>query len=96
MDFVKIMRRLGMSVREISAEEVIIRSGEEIVIKNPKVSALEYGGGKIYIVIGEEFKISEDDVKIIMERTGKSREEVLKALRESKGDLIKAIEILGG
>lgn len=84
-------------MKEISAEKVIIKSENEIIIKNPKISVLEYGTEKFYIISGkEELGINEEDVKIVMERTGKSREEVIEALRKSGGDLIKAIELLGG
>lgn len=39
----------------------------------------------------EEVKISEDDVKFVMEQTGASYEEARRALVNSKGDIIQAI-----
>ena len=96
----KMMKQLGIKIREIRAEEVLIRSEREIRIRDPRISVIEYGGERFYMISGreevsEEIKFSEEDIKILMERTGKSREDVERALKESGGDLLKALEILG-
>ncbi len=98
MNAMRMLRQMGVNMKELSAEEVIIKGEEKIIIKNPKVSIFEYGGKRFYMIEGEEEReeFSEEDINLLMEKTGKSREEVLEALKKSGGDLIKALEILGG
>jgi len=56
------------------------------------------GGLAIYNVMGreeveeaEEISLSEEDVKLVMEQTGATRERAIQALVESGGDLAAAI-----
>jgi len=53
-------------------------------------------GQESYQVTGEAVEesaeaFSEDDVKIVVEKSGKSRDEVVKALEDSDGDIAEAI-----
>jgi nascent polypeptide-associated complex subunit alpha len=91
-------------------EQVIIRtSAKEIVIKQPEVAILEMQGQKIFQVIGgkltekapsgsvstaSKVMVSEEDVRLVADQTGKSIEEAKKALEECEGDLAKAILLL--
>ncbi len=87
-----LMKKLGMKTTEIPAQEVIIKGEKQIVIKNPQVMLMEIQGQKTFQITGEitEEKTNEEDIKIIMEKTGCSREEAKKALEEEK-DLAAAI-----
>ncbi|MGB9915134.1 MAG: nascent polypeptide-associated complex protein [Candidatus Bathyarchaeales archaeon] len=91
-------------------EQVVIKtSSKEITIEQPEVAILEMQGQKIFQVIGGKvtekapertatstprFTVSEEDVKLVADQTGKSVEEARKALEECEGDLAKAILLL--
>jgi nascent polypeptide-associated complex subunit alpha len=91
-------------------EQVTIRtSSKEITIEQPEVTILEMQGQKIFQVIGGKVTeaapsraapvapkaaVSEEDVKLVADQTGKSVEEARKALEECEGDLAKAILLL--
>ena len=51
-------------------------------------------GREVYQISGEvseSFPVSEDDVKLVMDKTGKDRNTVVKKLEELNNDLAKAI-----
>jgi nascent polypeptide-associated complex subunit alpha len=91
-------------------EQVIIKtSNKEITIEQPEVTILEMQGQKIFQVMGGKITekapenavssalhatVSEEDVKLVADQTGKSIEEAKKALEECDGDLAKAILLL--
>jgi nascent polypeptide-associated complex subunit alpha len=91
-------------------EQVIIKtSSKEITIEQPEVAILEMQGQKIFQVIGGKITegapertasgaskpaVSEEDVRLVADQTGKSVEEARKALEECEGDLAKAILLL--
>ncbi len=91
-------------------EQVIIKtSSKEITIEQPEVAILEMQGQKIFQVIGGEvtekaperkvaavskLSVSEEDVKLVADQTGKKIDEARKALEECEGDLAKAILLL--
>jgi len=92
------MKKMGMKQVEIDAEEVIIKcSDKEIVITNPSVSKVNMMGQETYQITGNEeertrqIDISEEDVKTVMEQTGKNEDECRNAIEESNGDLAEAI-----
>ncbi|MCB9362404.1 nascent polypeptide-associated complex protein [Candidatus Woesearchaeota archaeon] len=96
----QMMKKMGIRQVEIDAIEVIIRcEDKEIVISNPQVSKVNMMGQETYQVVGEESEraidstpdISSDDVKTVMEQTGKSEVEARAAIVEAKGDLAEAI-----
>ncbi len=96
----KLMDRLGLNMKEIpSVKEVIIRTEEkEILIKNPTVSQVVAQGLHIYQVMGgviEEKQIkknySEEDVLLVAQQAGVSKEVARAALEETNGDLAMAI-----
>jgi nascent polypeptide-associated complex subunit alpha len=104
------MQRMGMNMDTVAdVEQVIIRtSSKEITIEQPEVAILEMQGQKIFQVIGGKItegtperaalgakpSVSEEDVKLVADQTGKSVEEARKALEECEGDLAKAILLL--
>lgn len=88
-----------MNTEQIDAEEVLIKtsSGETLSIKNPQVVKMEIMGQTTYQVVGsavpvhEEKGQSDEDVELVMEKTGASKEKVDTALKESGGDIAEAI-----
>ncbi len=94
----KLMGQLKME--EVPAEEVIIKcSDKDIIIKNPVVQRLRVQGKDSFQVSGEvveqeTIEVSEDDVKLVMDKTGCSEDEALNALAESNGDIAGAILLL--
>lgn len=93
----KAMKRMGIQSQEIQAEEVIIKTPEkDIVISNPHVSKVNMMGQETFQIIGEvsereKDKITEQDIEMVMNQTGASREEALEALEATKGDLAESI-----
>jgi len=92
------MKQLGIQQVEIPAEEVIIKTKDKIlIVKNPQVSKVNLMGQETLQIIGKieekakELEISEEDIQTVMEQTSKERETVLKALKETKGNLAEAI-----
>jgi nascent polypeptide-associated complex subunit alpha len=83
------MRQLGVQMENIDAEEVVIKtSGKDIVIKNPEVAKIKAMGKESFQISGdisERTKISDDDINLVAEQTGASREEAEKALNETGG-----------
>ena len=93
-----LMRQLGMEQEEVEAERVVIeKSDGKIVIKNPQVVKITMQGQSSFQISGEivemEEGFSDEDVKMIMEKTGKTEKEVKKVLEE-KGDIAEAIVAL--
>lgn len=93
----QLLRQMGVKSKMLNAKRVIIECGDSnIVIENPKVMEMDVKGEKNYNISGsikEESAINEEDVKLIMEQTGASREQAIKALKE-KGDVASAIVAL--
>ncbi len=90
------MKQFGIKTEEINAKKVIfeLENGNKLVIDNPNVSAMNAQGQKIYSVVGEakeEKGLNEDDLKMVIEQTNTTKEEAVKALEESNGDLAEAI-----
>jgi len=91
-------------------KQVIIKTNnKDITIEQPEVAILEMQGQKIFQVIGgkviekaseqimpvaSKISISEADVRLVADQTGKSVDEAKKALEECEGDLAKAILLL--
>lgn len=93
----KIARKMGMQMASIPAEEVIIKTADkDIVISNPEVSRVKMAGQESFQISGEvseheKSAYNEDDVKMVIEKTGAAREDVEKVLKETNGDLAEAI-----
>ena len=92
------MSKMGISQEEIEAKKVIIEQEDKnIIIENPSIVKINMQGQESFQISGEireeekSEKISQEDIKTIMEKTGKTRLEAVVALRESKGDLAEAI-----
>ncbi|MCX8198069.1 MAG: nascent polypeptide-associated complex protein [Candidatus Micrarchaeota archaeon] len=97
----KAMRQMGIKTEEISASKVTIelKEGGRLVVFEPSVIQIEMQGQKSFQVSGkvqEEPEAGEEDIKMVQEAAGCSREEAQNALRESGGDIAEAILRLKG
>lgn len=92
------MKQLGIEQEEIDASKVIIEKidGGKIVIEEPQVVRVSMKGQNSYQISGEEVEessevgITEEDVKLVMEKTGKNADESRNAIEET-GDIAEAI-----
>ncbi|OYT43499.1 MAG: nascent polypeptide-associated complex protein [Candidatus Aenigmarchaeota archaeon ex4484_56] len=93
----KIARQMGMKIETIDAEEVIIKSeNSEIIIRNPQISKVCMKGQETFQISGEIIEKNlqeEEDIELIMQKTGVDKETAEKALKEY-GDIISAIKNL--
>src|SRR3990167_3036735 len=83
------MKQLGINQEEIEAERFIIeKSDGRIVIENPSVQKIVMHGQESWQITGESREeslgTSEEDIKLVMEKTGKSKEEVQSAIERSE------------
>lgn len=94
------MKRLGIKQEQINAIEVIIRTPQhDIVIQDPDVQKVNMMGQWTFQITGEETiksrdtapEISEEDIETVMDQTSATKEEALKAIKNSNGDLAEAI-----
>lgn len=98
-----IMKQMGMSQKEIDASKVTIHKtdGSKLIINNPSVAKISMQGQESFQITGEiseesgKVKISEEDIKTIVEKTGCSEEKAHEVL-EKTGDLTDAILELSG
>lgn len=91
----RMMKQLGIKSEEINASEVIIKKsdGTEMKIVEPQIMIIEMQGQKSFQITGkiQEASFSEDDLKLVVEQTGKTEQEAKIALEKNKGDIAKAI-----
>jgi len=94
----QLMRQMGMKMEELNAEEVIIRTKDRIIrITEPEIAVITAQGQKSYQISGKESveekssEISAEDIELVVQQTGVSREEAQLALERTKGDLAEAI-----
>lgn len=91
----QMMKMLGVKTEEVEAKKVIIeQENGKIVIEEPQITLMTVQGQKTYTVVGKEKKeetASEEDIGIVMQKTGCKKKEAEKALKESNGDIAEAI-----
>ncbi|MFA5412551.1 MAG: nascent polypeptide-associated complex protein [Candidatus Micrarchaeia archaeon] len=96
----KMMKQMGINTKEIPADRVIIEGAEEkIIIEEPQIVEIIAQGQSSFQISGKvrkEEKVNEEDVALIMEKTGVLREKAIEALKNAKGDLAEAILALQG
>ena len=94
------MKKMGISQVNLPVKRVIFEMEDSnIVIEEPSVTKISMQGQISYQVAGEEHeesageeeKFSEEDVEMVVEKTGKSEGEVRVALEENGGDIAEAI-----
>ncbi len=94
------MKQLGIKQEEIPAQRVVIeQENSKIIIENPSVQKVNMSGNETWQITGEareeplESQISEEDIALVAEKTGKSKEEAKAALEETH-DIAEAIVAL--
>ena len=95
----QMMRRLGINIKNIdNVEKVIIQTdSKEYIFEDAEVTVMETQGQKTFQIAGKprvkdrKEDTLKDDIKLVMEQTGKTEEEAKKALMETKGDIAEAI-----
>jgi nascent polypeptide-associated complex subunit alpha len=96
----QMMRQLGMSQEDIEALKVIIETpNERYVFENPSVQKVTMQGQTTFQVVGdyskeeieEKFEITDDDINMVVDSTGVSKEKAKEVLEKVKGDIAKAI-----
>lgn len=93
-----VMKQMGIAQEEIAASKVIIEKTDnsKIIIEPVSVTKIKMQGQETFQIAGDireetvEVGISKEDIKTIVEKTGKSEEEAREALEET-GDLADAI-----
>lgn len=91
------MNKMGIKQEEIDAVRVIIeKEDSKIIIEPANVVKMTMQGQANWQITGEvreetkEAGISEEDVKLVMEKTGESEKKVREVLKET-GDIAEAI-----
>ncbi len=97
----RMMERMGVDMNQIpDVEEVIIRtSSKDMIIKDASVSEIIAKGMRVFQVMGSDIeeverekpKFTEEDVLLVAQQAGVSKERAEAALEESGGDLAQAI-----
>jgi len=89
----KLMKQLN--AKEIPANELIIKGNNgNYRIENPQITKMNVMGQEVLQVVGKLEKIEEetnDDYLLVMEKTDCSKEEAIKSLKESNGNIAEAI-----
>jgi len=99
------MKDMGINLQEMEeVEKVVFQTpAKDIIIEDAKVTVVEVQGQRIYQVLGEkireverkrEAEIPPEDIQLVADQTGRSLAEAEEALKETKGDLARAILIL--
>jgi len=101
----RMMKDMGIDLQEIEdVKKVVLHTPtKEIIIEDAKVTTVEIQGQTMYQVLGEkireiekerEVEIPQEDIHLVADQTGKSLAEAEEALRETDGDLARAVLIL--
>ncbi len=90
----------------VSAVDIRLLDGTTITVRNPQVSVIKMPNKMlIYQVQASEAsvekrreaaevpegEVNEDDISLVVEQTGASREEAVEALKASGGDIVQAV-----
>ena len=96
----RIMDSMGIKSSEIDAQRVVIEGKDrDIIIENPQVTQIDAQGNTSFQVQGSikeidkvKIEISEDDIKMVMEKSGITDPDKARiALEESNGDIAAAL-----
>ncbi len=96
----RMMDSMGMKNTEIPSDKVIISSADkDIVIVGASVTLIEMQGTKTFSISGGNVsevdkakpEISEEDVRMVMEKTDSSKDDARQALEETNGSIADAI-----
>jgi nascent polypeptide-associated complex subunit alpha len=96
------MKKMGISQTPLNVNRVVFEMGDgNLVIDEPSVLKVMMQGQETYQVSGEAREegsesFSDEDIAMVVEKTGKGVEEVRVALEENDGDIAEAIVGLKG
>ena len=96
-DMMKAMQRLGIKQEKVDAEEVVIScKGRDIVIRNPDVVIVDFQGQKMFQISGvveerAKIGIKDEDIALVAEKAGVSKEKAKDVLEKVGGDIAKAL-----
>lgn len=91
------MKKMGISQEEISANRVIIekKDGNKIIIEDPSVLRIKMQGQISFQISGEEREVeekySQEDIQTVIEKTGCTRKKAIEILEKNNGDLAETI-----
>ena len=94
-----LMKQFGIKSTELKAKRAVfeLEDGRKLVIESPNITLVDAQGQKIYTVIGEAREergaqgIPEEDVALVAEKTGTTKEKAKRALEKANGDIAQAI-----
>lgn len=96
----QMMKKMNMNIKNVEADVVAIKCKDKnIIISKPEIMVTNMMGRDVYQITGEVSEsgiVKEDDIKMVMDKTGKDRETVVQKLEELNNDLAKAIMELKG
>ena len=95
----QMMKKLGINVKEIPNVEkvIILTEKKEYVFSEAEVTVMDAQGQKTYQIVGNpsvanrEKELPEEDINLIVEQTGVSKDEAKNMLKETDGDIAEAI-----
>jgi len=94
----KLMKQMGIKTEEINAKKIIIETDDgNLVFTSPQVTKMTIQGTDTYQVVGEAehestgSKISDEDIKMVMDQAGVPEAKAKEALEEFNGDIAEAI-----
>lgn len=96
----RMMDRMGINMKEIpNVQEVVIKTADkELHITSASVSEVNAQGNRIFQVVGEVEEVevekksfSDEDILLVQQQTGVSREKAAAALEQSDGEVARAI-----
>ncbi len=97
----RLMERMGVNMNQIpEVEEVVIRtSNKDMIIRDASVSEIIAKDMRVFQVMGRDIeevqrekpKFTEEDVLLVSQQAGVSKERAEAALEDSEGDLAQAI-----
>ena len=97
----RMLDKMGLNMNELKdvLEVIITTNDREIIIKSPTVAEMKSQDSTIYQVVGDDIeekqrevvKFRDEDIMLVSQQAGVSKEVAIQALTESQGDLAKAI-----
>ena len=91
------MKKMGIKEQELDAQQVIIKlPDKEIIFNNPKVMKILMSNEESFQITGafheQSLKsYSEDDVALVIEKTGCDEQKAIDVLEQTNGDIAEAI-----
>jgi Transcription factor homologous to NACalpha-BTF3 len=103
----RMMQQMGIKSNDLDdvVEVRIVLKDKTIIIKEPNVSVIEVQGNKTYTVVGkeeiiqgqmdkqtiEDTNLKEEDIRLVMEKAGVTREKAIEALKSNNYMVAEAI-----